>query len=248
MYLYQKLDEIYLQAFNQLKSKENEEDTSTNLSKEKEYKHSLRELFQIELSIRDAIPKGYLVGLESPHNLIQLLEVLYDDFELLPQLLLAFFVKIFKLDSGSSRESTHAKVLNFMVPFMEALCENEWDAMNLTKNFNALQTQFSQLEEFLRKNSSLAEEEILSFLTELKQKGNNSFEFKRSIRRFCEEKMKNREENLYYEFLGRVSLILQLGNIEKNKDNLPPAWLKLTLISYFCAGMFCLIFNLNFIS
>jgi len=238
IYLFQKFDEIYQQQTLKLKFiiGDKEEDATTQ---EKEAKKIIQELFRCEMAISNLIPDGDMFGNMIPYTLVSHLEVLYKDFDLLPELLLTIFLKFSNLHSKMRGEQSCINILNFMAPFLEFFNEQDWDIVDISKKkiyLDYLESIFKQNKEMLLNNMKVSEEKIHDFTQMLEQNKNNYQELRRIFWDLCHNKTTFKEEPMYYQMLGKISLVLYIKSLDERKEKFLVTFLKICVISYLWAG------------
>ena len=240
IYLFQKFDEIYRQQTLKLKYllKDKEANITYNSPEEKEAKKIIQELLRCEITISDLV-KSQKVECEIPHSLAPLLEVLYEDFDLLPELLLTLVLKTNKQRSDG-RGRFHFNILNFMTPFLEFFNEQRWNVVSITEKQDYLgffeRVFKEQCQEILKNDIKFSEEETCDFVQILEQNKNNNEELRKFFSKLCTNKAIFKEEAMYYRTLGRTSLILQLKSLSETREKLPINFLKISAISYLFSG------------
>jgi len=240
IYLFQKFDEIYQQETFKLKSVliKKERNSAYESSKEKEAKKTINELLRCEIAISDFLSTSKVYD-ENPDSLVPLLEVLYEDFDLLPELLLALFLKFSRRLSGEERQQVYMNILNFMIPFLEFLNKHQWDINKIFEKrsyLDHLEGVFKENIEFLKSNVNISEEEIHDFAQRLEQNKSNNEELRKTCWKLCSDKTIYKEETMYYQMLGRASFIMQIKRLDEKKEKLPINFLKMSVISYLCSG------------
>ena len=239
IYLFQKFDEIYQQETFKLKSviTDNKGSLASESSEEKEAKKTIKELLRCEIAISDLVSKDKISD-ETPYELALLLEVLYGDFDLLPEILLSIFLKISKCPKEKRRQF-HTNVLNFMTPYLELLNEQQWNVSNIWEKKNHskyLEDVFQENKEFLNSSLNISEDIIDDFVQRLEQNKNNYEELRKILSELCSDKAMFKEEAIYYQMLGRASLILELKSLDERKKKLSINFLKISIISHLCSG------------
>jgi len=126
-----------------------------------------------------------------------------------------------------------------MIPYLELLNGQQWDVVNIWEkesHSKYLESAFQENKEFLKSNTNISEEAIYNFIQKLEQNKNNCVELKKIFYELCSDKTMFKEEAIYYQSLGRVSLILQLKSLDERKEKLPINFLKISIISHLCSG------------
>ena len=245
VFAYEKFDSIYKQIYSLLQSSQKEDQdlnkgSHAHFLNENSSKAVLKDLFRCEQTIHRLI--DYNTD-EIVEDLVRLLEVLFDDYELLHSLLLLLLRKFQtrKEDAGPCQ----AKCIYFISPFVTLLHSGDinffqvWqDRQNRQTSSTLVEKMLEKLVRDLKKNTDLSQEQIEALCKDIQDNSKSPLEErKRSLWKVCQAKEHFKRVELYYETLGQLSVLVHLWCLQEEDESIATAFFKMGLTTHVYAGI-----------